>query len=114
MVRSAFEEGGLDFLPLFQRIARRPPEKPVNPADAAAALAAADCVAAAAGRPPAEPSDALRRWLAAHPEAPTVPLMTAAIKALDRLRRDAAPPPERILDDLRTRLLGGGATSSRA
>ncbi|HEX7901153.1 MAG TPA: DUF4259 domain-containing protein [Planctomycetota bacterium] len=99
-------ERELDLLPLLQRVARRAPEKPVDPAEASDALAAAECVAAAAGRPPADPPDLLLRWLSAHPSAPSVPLMAAAIKALDRLRGEAALPPGAPLDDIRSRLSG--------
>jgi len=95
-----------ELLPLLQRVARRAPEKPVRPAEAAAAWAAAECVAAAAGRPPADPPDALLRWLSDHPAAPPVPLMAAAIKAIDRLRGEASVPPGVSLDELRSRLSG--------
>jgi hypothetical protein len=93
-----------DFLPLLQRVARRAPDKPIKPREAARALAAAECVAAAAGRPPAGASDALLRWLAAHPQAPPVPVLAAAIKALDRLRGEG--PADARIDDLRSRLGG--------
>ena len=96
-------ERDLDLLPLLQRVARRPPEKPVSAERAAEALAAMECVAAAAGRPRADPPDLLLRWLADHPAGPSVPLMAAAIKALDRLRAEA---PDAPLDDLRARLHG--------
>lgn len=106
MVARTYEPGlqtivdrDLDLLPLLQKVARRAPEKPVREAEAATALAAAECVAAAAGRPPADPPPLLLRWLAAHPGGPPVPLMAAAIKALDRLGG-----PE--LEDLRARLHG--------
>jgi hypothetical protein len=115
MVAWAFEAGlrkiedqHLELQRLLQRVAKRPPEKPVQLEEAMTALAAAECVAASAGRPPAEAPDSLLRWLAAHPSAPPVPLMTAAIKALDRLRGEASLPPGVPLDDLRSRLHGGG------
>src|SRR5688572_14626792 len=106
MVVRAHEAEPRDLLTLLQRVARRAPEKPVKAAEASAALAAAECVAAAAGRPPAHPPDSLLRWLAEHPGAPTVPLMAAANKALDRLRGEASLPPGAALDDLRSRLSG--------
>ena len=99
-------ERDLDLLPLLQRVARRPPEKPVRVERATTAFAAMECVAAAAGRPPADPPDLLLRWLSAHPAGPSVPLMAAAIKALDRLSVEAGLPPGPPLDDLRARLHG--------
>ena len=106
MVVPVYEADPRDLLTLLQRVARRAPEKPVKAPEARAALAAAECVAAAAGRPPAHPSDSLLRWLSEHPGAPTVPLMAAAIKALDRLRGETSLPPDAVLDDLRSRLSG--------
>lgn len=106
MAPQVFEAGMLEFLPLLQRVARRAPDKRVKAREAEAALAAAECVAAAAGRPPAAPSDDLLRWLSAHPGAPPVPLMAAAIKALDRLRGEPALPADARIDDLRSRLSG--------
>lgn len=105
MVVHAWEEGvreiherDLALEPLLQKVARRAPEKDVDSDEARLAVAAAECVATAAGRPPANPPDALIKWLVAHPEGPPVPLMAAAIKALDRLGPD--------FDDLRARLHG--------
>jgi hypothetical protein len=98
----------LALMPLLQRVAKRPPEKAVDARQAATALAAAECVAAAAGRPMADPPPLLLRWLTAHPAPPAVPLMAAAIKALDRLRAEAARTSDASLDDLRARLHGGG------
>ena len=101
------EERQLDFLTLLQRVARRAPEKAVDVRDAMAALAAAECVASGSGRPPALPPEVLLRWLEAHPEPPALPVKTAAIKALDRLRGEPGLPPEVAFDDLWTRLHGG-------
>jgi len=105
MVVHAWEEGvreilerDLELEPLLQKVARRAPEKDVEPRDARLAVAAAECVAAAAGRPAANPPDPLIQWIVKHPDGPPVPLMTAAIKALDRLGAG--------YDDLRARLHG--------
>lgn len=110
MVSWAFEEGlrkigDRDFFPLLSKAARRPPERRFELSESGAVIAAAECVAAAAGRPPAQPPQALLAWLSAHPEAPSVPLMAAAIKALDRID-DEPLPPDAALDDLRARLHG--------
>ena len=99
-------ERKLDLMRILQRVAKRPPEKPVGAARAALALAAAECVAAAAGRPPDNPPDVLLRWLGENPAGPPVPLMAAAIKAIDRLRYDPDAPPGAPLADLRSRLSG--------
>lgn len=105
MVVHAWEDGvreilerNLELEPLLQKVARRAPEKDVDPNEARLAVAAAECVAAAAGRPPANVPDALIRWIVRHPEGPPVPLMAAAIKALDRLGAG--------FDELRARLHG--------
>lgn len=105
MVVHAWEDGVREILerklplePLLQKVARRAPEKDVDPGEARLAVAAAECVAAAAGRPPAEPPDVLVKWLVENPDGPPLSLMTAAIKALDRLGSG--------FDDLRARLHG--------
>lgn len=92
-------DGDLDLLPLLQRAFSRPPERELP--DAALVQAAAECVASAAGRPPANPSPLLVRWLIAHPGGPSLPLLNAAVKAVDRLRDEGLP-----LDDLIGRLHG--------
>lgn len=92
-----------DLLALLQAVARRRPEKPLDPRDIGRAVAAAECVATAAGRPPNPMPDALTAWYARHPGAPPLPLLTEAVKAVDRI---LAERRTKELEDLRARLQG--------
>lgn len=92
-----------DLLALLQAVARRRPEKALEPRDVDRATAAAECVATAAGRPPVPAPDALAAWHAANPDAPPLPLLTEAVKALDRI---LAERRTREIEDLRARLQG--------
>lgn len=92
-----------DLLHLLQAVSSRPPERRIDAAEAERILAAAECVATAAGRPPAQKSEALSRWHAENPTPPSLPLMTAAIKAVDRLLKDH---PSKPAEDVRARLQG--------
>ena len=56
-------------------------------------------------RPPQNPPGLLVRWLESHPGGPSLALMAAAIKAVDRMKSDGAAPDE-LLEDLRARLHG--------
>jgi hypothetical protein len=62
---------------------------PVGALDAAAALAAAELVAAMGGRPAASLPDAASAWLRANPAPPTPWMLDAARRAVDAVSRDS-------------------------